>query len=74
MRLSVSQIAQLHSTKFKLRFCTGSNPGRSVSDTCNSRTIDSAENKTKRLSLVNYTVKEIHHRHYQPQTSVCSGR
>ena len=43
---------QLHSTKSKLRFCTGSNPARGLSEIRDG-------NKAKRLSSVNHITKQF---------------
>ena len=49
--------AKLHSTKFQLRFCAGSNPARGVSEVREGEDL----NKAKRLSLVNHSTKTILH-------------
>ena len=59
--------AKFHSTKPELRFYTGSNPTRGVSEICNGENLwrwSRLEIRRKRLSSVNHTTKTIHHHHH----------
>ena len=51
--------AQLHSTKPEFRFCTGSNPARSVSEICDYEISTPARSKAKCLLSVNHPAKSI---------------
>ena len=57
--------AQLHSSKPELRFCTGSNPARGVSEIRDGEDLGqwSRLEISQRLSSVNYSTKTIHHHH-----------
>ena len=59
MLLNVT-IAQLHSTKPELKFCTGSNPAQGMSEVCDgeSLTMAPARNKAKCLSSVKHNTKK----------------
>ena len=57
---------QLHSTKSELRFYTGSNPARRVSEICDGENLwqwSRLEIRRKRLWSVNRSVKTIYHHH-----------
>ena len=58
--------AQLHSTKYGIKFCAGSSATLGVSEISNSEYLRMvlADNKAKRLFAVNHTAKAINHHHH----------